>query len=70
LTLLAAGKVGRRRVGRTLRRWRQDPNLASLRDKPALAQLPVEERQACQRLWADVQALLKRSEGASKESRP
>jgi hypothetical protein len=48
-------------VQKTLRHWRADANLASLRDKDALAKLPEGERQACVRLWADVDALLKRA---------
>jgi hypothetical protein len=42
-----------------LRWWRQDPALASVRDAAALKQLSVEERAACERLWADVAASLK-----------
>jgi hypothetical protein len=41
-----------------MRRWQRHPNLASLRDPPSLARLPDDERQACERLWADVNALL------------
>jgi tetratricopeptide (TPR) repeat protein len=44
----------------TLRRWQRDPDLAGLRDEPGLAWLP-EERLACRRFWADVDALLKRA---------
>jgi serine/threonine-protein kinase len=50
-------------VQRTLRHWQKDPDLAGLRDKEALARLPAAERAACSRLWADVAALLQRSEG-------
>jgi serine/threonine-protein kinase len=46
-----------------LRRWQSDPNLASLRDREALARLSLEERQACQKLWDDVAELLNRSDG-------
>jgi tetratricopeptide (TPR) repeat protein len=35
-------------------RWRQDPDLSGVRDKGPLARLPVEERLAWHRLWADV----------------
>jgi hypothetical protein len=56
-------------VGRSFRRIldevplahaRTDPGLASLREDDALAKLPEEERDACRKLWADVDALLKR----------
>ena len=50
-------------VQRTLAHWRSDTDLASLREPAALAKLPDEERRAWQKLWADVDALLKRSEG-------
>jgi serine/threonine-protein kinase len=46
-------------VAPTLRHWQQDPDLAGVRDPEALADLPDEERQAWQALWADVDALLK-----------
>jgi superkiller protein 3 len=56
--LAAAGQVGRSRLARILTHWQKDADLAGLRDPAALAKLPVEERQACEKLWADV-ALLK-----------
>ena len=41
-------------------RWgQQDPALASIRDAAALKLLPTGEREACQKLWADVAAVLK-----------
>jgi hypothetical protein len=40
---------------------------ASLRDGPGLAKLPAEERAACERLWADVTALLKKAETPPKK---
>jgi hypothetical protein len=45
-----------------LRHWQKDADLASVRDKDALDQLPAAERDAWQRLWADVAALLKRAQ--------
>jgi hypothetical protein len=39
-----------------------EPAEAGLRDKAALAELPAEERAACERLWADVAALLMTAE--------
>jgi serine/threonine-protein kinase len=66
LLLLAAGEIGRSRVARTLGRWQKDPDLAGLRDEAALAKLPAEERAACEKLWADVAALLKKAEQKTK----
>jgi tetratricopeptide (TPR) repeat protein len=43
---------------RTLAHWQQDPDLASLRDKDALAKLPEAEREAWKKLWQEVEALL------------
>src|SRR5262249_59870885 len=47
-------------VQRTLTHWQGDADLASLRDKEALAKLPQTERAAFTKLWADVDALLKK----------
>jgi tetratricopeptide (TPR) repeat protein len=52
---------GRPQVQQTLQHWQKDPDLASLRDKDALARLPKAQRQAWGRLWADVADLLKRT---------
>jgi serine/threonine-protein kinase len=51
---------GLRLVRQRLRHWQRDPDLAGLRDPAALARLPAEERQACERLWAGVRLLLAR----------
>jgi tetratricopeptide (TPR) repeat protein len=48
-------------VRQTLARWQRDPDLAGLRDAPKLAKLPADEQEACRRLWADVEALLKKA---------
>jgi tetratricopeptide (TPR) repeat protein len=53
----------RTRAQQTLRHWQEDRDLAGLRDKDALANLPAEGRAACERLWADVAALRQRAEG-------
>jgi tetratricopeptide (TPR) repeat protein len=50
-------------VANTLRHWKGDIDLAGVRDPDALARLPEGERAAWRTLWADVEALLKRSEG-------
>jgi tetratricopeptide (TPR) repeat protein len=44
-----------------LRHWQQDRDLAGIRDAAALDKLPPEERAACEKLWADVAALLKKA---------
>jgi serine/threonine-protein kinase len=38
--------------------WKRDADLATVRDKEALAKLPEAEREAWQKLWADVDAVL------------
>jgi serine/threonine-protein kinase len=43
-----------------MRHWQRDPDLDGLRDPAALARLPAVDRQACQRLWAEVRVLLAR----------
>jgi hypothetical protein len=52
----------RAEVRQQLQHWQHDPDLAGLRDAEALAQLPEAERQAWQKLWADVDAVLKRAQ--------
>jgi hypothetical protein len=42
----------------TLEHWRQDRDLAGIRDPQALAGLPEDEQQDLRTLWADVDALL------------
>jgi tetratricopeptide (TPR) repeat protein len=51
-------------VQRMLQHWQKDPALAGLRDQDALAKLPEAEREACRKLWADVDALLGRVGGS------
>jgi hypothetical protein len=43
-----------------LQLWQGEPDLAGVRAKEALARLPDEERQRWERLWSDVDALLRR----------
>jgi serine/threonine-protein kinase len=47
---------------RTLAPWRDDPDLAGLRDADCVGRLPSAERQECQALWQEVAALLRRAE--------
>jgi hypothetical protein len=43
-----------------MRHWRIEGDLAGVRDKDALARLADEERVQWERLWSDVDALLRR----------
>ena len=45
-----------------LRHWQEDSDLAGVRDKDALAKLPSDEQDAWRKLWADVDALLKKAQ--------
>ncbi len=47
---------------KTLAPWRDDPDLAGLRDSNALERLPPAERQECLALWQEVAALLRRAQ--------
>jgi eukaryotic-like serine/threonine-protein kinase len=47
---------------KTMAPWRDDPDLAGLRDAGALDKLTPDERQECQRLWQELAALLRRAQ--------
>jgi hypothetical protein len=49
-------------VRENMRYWRQDADLASVRDPQALDRLPDDERRAWHRLWQEVTDLLKKME--------
>jgi tetratricopeptide (TPR) repeat protein len=49
------------RIRQGMRLWRDDPDLAAVRAKDALARLPEDERERWERLWSDVDALLRRA---------
>jgi hypothetical protein len=51
----------RAKVRETLTWWRQDPDLAALRDPGELNKLPADERKEFAALWADVAAVLART---------
>ncbi len=51
--------AGRTQVQWALTHWQDDSDLAAIREPEALAKLSAEDRAACERLWADVAALLK-----------
>jgi tetratricopeptide (TPR) repeat protein len=59
----SADPKARQAVQQQMRHWRTDADLAGLRDKDALGGLPEGERAACQKLWAEVEALVKKSGG-------
>ncbi len=56
-------RANRAAAQQTLLHWQQDTDLAAIRDAAALAKLPEAERSEWQRLWAEVEAVLKRAEG-------
>jgi hypothetical protein len=49
------------RIRQGLQIWWGDADLAGVHDTDALARLPPEERQQWERLWSDVEALLRRA---------
>jgi tetratricopeptide (TPR) repeat protein len=60
---LDSGKpADRAAVQQTLKHWQQDSDLAAIREKAELEAFPPEERAACEKLWSDVAALLKKTE--------
>jgi tetratricopeptide (TPR) repeat protein len=59
----AAGTdAARQAVRQQLTRWQQDADLAPVREKQALDNLPASEREQWRQLWDDVAALLKKVE--------
>jgi hypothetical protein len=46
-----------------MKHWQRDPELAGIRDEKALAALPPDERDACRKLWAEVAAMVRRTQG-------
>jgi hypothetical protein len=61
-TLDGSKADGRDQALRMMQHWRTDPDLASVRDRAALATLPEAERRVWEQLWADVAALQARAE--------
>jgi hypothetical protein len=47
-----------------LKHWQRDRDLASVRGRGALAQLPPAEREGWRQLWSDVAELLRKTAGA------
>jgi hypothetical protein len=44
--------------------WKEDSDLAGIRDPAVLAKLPQDERTLCQQLWGDVDGLLNKVKAA------
>jgi serine/threonine-protein kinase len=57
-----AGEAGVQAMRQRLARWRQDPELAPVRDGAVLDRLPEDERRPWHQLWEEVAALLKSAE--------
>ena len=54
--------AARLRVREALTRWQKEPDLACVRDPSELDKLPEDERKQYLALWADVAAVLARTE--------
>jgi superkiller protein 3 len=67
--LQSGSRIDRGFVTQKMQHWQKDTDLAGIRDEAALAKLQHEERAACERLWADVAALLKKAETPPKEGK-
>jgi serine/threonine protein kinase/tetratricopeptide (TPR) repeat protein len=70
LTELAGTPADRPQVRRQVLHWQKDPDFVGVRGDAALAKLPATERVAWQKLWADVDALLKRCEEPPPVAKP
>jgi tetratricopeptide (TPR) repeat protein len=54
---------------KTLQHWREDSDLAGVRDEPALAGLPEAERAEWKAIWADVEKTLAKVQDAAPEGK-
>ena len=63
-------QLDRKTVVATLQRWQQERVLAGIRDAALLAKLPPAEQEACARLWAQVEAVLRQAQGKASASAP
>jgi serine/threonine-protein kinase len=60
------GKEGQKSVAvQQLRHWQEDPNLAGVRDPAGLSKLPLDEREAWGKLWAQIGTLVAKGENKS-----
>jgi hypothetical protein len=62
-SLDSGGPQARPLAVQNLQHWKQDPDLAGIRDPDPLKKLPDEEQKAWRALWADVDNLLKKARG-------
>ncbi len=53
-------------IAQTLKYWREDSDLAGVREAAALAKLPADEQEAFTQFWGKVAALLKKAEADPK----
>jgi serine/threonine-protein kinase len=60
-SLVNGSEMERDLASRMLARWQNEPDLAGLRELPALDELPAEERNDCLALWHDVRIVLHRT---------
>jgi tetratricopeptide (TPR) repeat protein len=65
--LLEKDRAAAPAVHQRLAHWLADSDLAGVRDRAAVDKLPESERDAWKKLWADVEALHKRSQKRSQE---
>jgi Tfp pilus assembly protein PilF len=56
-------------VAKTMTFWQIEPDLAGVRDEPALAKLPKAEQEAWHHLWADVGKLSKQAQSTFTETK-
>jgi hypothetical protein len=61
--LETAGKDQRGAIAQALEHWKEDADLAGIRDDDELTRLPESQREAYLKLWAEVDALLEKASG-------
>ena len=66
MKLSASGPAAARTLPQQLKHWQEDSGLAGIRDKNAPAKLPADERAPFAKLWAEVTALLRKTEEKAK----
>jgi tetratricopeptide (TPR) repeat protein len=68
---LESGKFAdRAAVQKVLQHWQKDPDLGGLRNRAALAKLLPEDRADCEKLWADVAAVLNKAGALTVREQP
>jgi hypothetical protein len=56
---------GQVEVRRVVAHWKEDPDLAGVRDQPALSRLTEDERKTWQTFWSEVDVLLAKASSSS-----